>query len=68
MVDDCDVVPINAQLHTWEQTLFYLAALEAYPPADIAVRVEQFADCGGAIEAIRQRDRGRSDTASWHGR
>jgi hypothetical protein len=60
MVDDGEVVSINAQPHTWEQTLFYLAALEAYPPADIAARADRFADCGGAIEALRERKRGRS--------
>ncbi|MFT4884481.1 MAG: hypothetical protein ACI8U4_001997 [Natronomonas sp.] len=62
MVDDDEVVSINAQPHTWEQTLFYLAALEAYPPADVAARAEEFADCGGAIEALRNRDRGKSTT------
>jgi hypothetical protein len=60
MVDDGEVVSINAQPHTWEQTLFYLAALEAYPPADVAARADRFADCGGAIEALRERKRGRS--------
>jgi hypothetical protein len=59
LVDGSEVVSINAQPHTWEQTLFYLAALEAYPPADIAARAEEFADCGGVIEALRDRKRGR---------
>ncbi|QLD88128.1 hypothetical protein HWV07_03380 [Natronomonas salina] len=68
MVHDGDVVSINAQPHTWEQTLFYLATLEAYPPTDVAARAEQFADCGGVIVALRERDRGRSDTAHGRGR
>ena len=30
--DDREVRSIQGQPHAWEQVLFYLAALEAYPP------------------------------------
>jgi hypothetical protein len=57
MNDGGEVVSINAQPHTWEQTLFYLAALEAYPPADVAARADEFADCGGVLETLREENR-----------
>ncbi|MFW5963264.1 MAG: hypothetical protein ACOCQM_00265 [Natronomonas sp.] len=69
LVDGDEVVSINAQPHTWEQTLFYLAAIEAYPPSELDAEMGELADCGGAIRALRARsDDGRGpddDPRSW---
>jgi uncharacterized protein (TIGR03382 family) len=47
LLEDGEVVSTVAQPHVWEQILFYLAALEAYPPA--GVDVEGVRDCDGVL-------------------
>ncbi|WP_276260960.1 hypothetical protein [Haloglomus litoreum] len=41
-----------SQPHVWEQILFYLAALEAYPPTD-EYDLSLEASCGGVIDQLR---------------
>lgn len=51
MYRDGDVVSGVSQPHVWEQVLFYLAALEAWPPAQVDVTDTR--DCDGVIERLR---------------
>jgi uncharacterized protein (TIGR03382 family) len=41
-----------SQPHVWEQVLFYLASLEAWPPAPVA---DVGPSCGGVVEALEAR-------------
>ena len=41
-----------SQPHVWEQVLFYLASLEAWPPASVA---DVAPSCGGVVEALEAR-------------
>ncbi|MBW3658111.1 MAG: hypothetical protein KY457_05695 [Actinobacteria bacterium] len=49
--EDGEIVSTVSQPHIWEQILFYLAALEAYPPGDLTV--EDTVGCDGAVGALR---------------
>ena len=51
---DGEVVSGVSQPHVWEQVLFYLAALEAWPPADVDVTDTR--DCAGVIGRLRTAD------------
>ncbi len=48
--DDREVRSIQGQPHVWEQVLFYLAALEAYPPADAEFEPATVAGVTGALQ------------------
>jgi hypothetical protein len=55
-----------SQPHVWEQILFYLAALETYPPTD-EYDLDLSERCGGVINQLRDietngPDRGRSES------
>ncbi|PSP79610.1 hypothetical protein BRC88_08605 [Halobacteriales archaeon QS_4_69_225] len=47
--DDREVKSIQGQPHVWEQVLFYLAALEAYPPDDLEFEPATMAGVTGAL-------------------
>jgi hypothetical protein len=47
--DDREVRSIQGQPHIWEQSLYYLAALEAYPPADLEFEAGTFESVTGAL-------------------
>ena len=47
--DDREVRSIQGQPHVWEQVLFYLAALEAYPPDDLEFEPATMAGVTGAL-------------------
>jgi hypothetical protein len=50
--DGPEVKTTISQPHIWEQILFYLAALEAYPPSDdYDLALEE--SCGGVIDQLR---------------
>lgn len=51
LYEDGDVVSGVSQPHVWEQVLFYLAAVEAWPPDE--VDVEAVRDCEGAIGRLQ---------------
>jgi hypothetical protein len=51
--DGDEVVTTVSQPHTWAQLLFYYAALEAFPPADVAEGAIEAA--GGVLEVLRAR-------------
>jgi PKD repeat protein len=46
-----EVRSIVSQPHAWEQVLFYLASLEAYPPAGVDFESRT---CGSVLEALRE--------------
>jgi hypothetical protein len=46
--EDDDIKSAVSQPHTWEQILFYMAALETWTPDD----VDAEAGCGGALQEI----------------
>ena len=55
-----------SQPHVWEQVLFYLAALETYPPTD-EYGLDLTERCGGVIDQLRDigtngPDHGRDET------
>ena len=56
LVEDGEVVSTVSQPHVWEQVLFYLAALETYPPAGVTPDP----GCGGVVAALRG-DAARAD-------
>ncbi len=56
LVENGEVVSTVSQPHVWEQVLFYLAALETYPPAGVTPRP----GCGGVAAAIRGESAGRA--------
>lgn len=45
--EEGEIISIVSQPHCWEQILFYMAALEAYPPLDEPL--EDMADCKGVV-------------------
>lgn len=47
--DDREVRSIQGQPHIWEQSLFYLAALEAYPPAGVDFESATMESVTGAL-------------------
>jgi hypothetical protein len=47
--EDREVESIQGQPHIWEQVLFYLAVLEAYPPADLEFKPATMAGVTGAL-------------------
>lgn len=51
LLRDGDIVSGVSQPHVWEQVLFYLAALEAWPPAEVDVAGVR--DCDGAIGRLQ---------------
>lgn len=48
-----EIVSAVSQPHVWEQSLFYLAALEAWPPEGLEFDADSL---GGVIEALRERN------------
>ncbi|WP_255196933.1 hypothetical protein [Halorarius litoreus] len=50
---DREVRSIVSQPHVWEQILFYMAALEAWPPADVDFNPDSY---GGVLGALRERN------------
>jgi hypothetical protein len=50
---DREVISIVSQPHIWEQCLYYMAALEAFPPADLDFDPE---DSGGVLAALREKN------------
>ena len=51
---DREVRSITSQPHIWEQVLLYMAALEAYPPAELAFDGDTV---GGVLAALRDAQR-----------
>lgn len=49
-VADGEVISVVSMPHAWEQVLFYLASLEAWPPDEVA---DADAGCDGVLGAIR---------------
>jgi hypothetical protein len=47
--DDREVTSIQGQPHIWEQILYYLAVLEAYPPEDLKFEPATMAGVTGAL-------------------
>jgi hypothetical protein len=52
-VEDGEVRSIVSQPHLWEQSLFYVAALEAWPPAALEFDHDSY---GGVLEALREEN------------
>lgn len=51
--DDAEIKTTISQPHIWEQILFYLAALEVYPPTDdYDLTLDE--SCGGVIDQLRR--------------
>ncbi|MBW3561594.1 MAG: hypothetical protein KY437_03775 [Actinobacteria bacterium] len=50
LTEDGEVVSTVSQPHVWEQILFYLASLEAWPPAELA---DAPTDCADVIGRLR---------------
>lgn len=59
---DGEIISVVSQPHAWEQVLFYLAALEAWPPEHLA---DTPTDCDGVLGRLRAAaGRGTSGTAA----
>ncbi|MDZ7732923.1 MAG: hypothetical protein U5R31_07210 [Acidimicrobiia bacterium] len=60
---DGEVVSVVSQPHAWEQVLFYLAALEAWPPEEVAdappTATVPWASCGQPLSRRRMTSRHR---------
>lgn len=52
-VEEGEVRSIVSQPHVWEQILFYMAALEAWPPAEVDFDPDSY---GGVLAALREEN------------